>query len=109
MTFSTAAKISSVCLLALAAEVLAAYFLFSNFAYDLARTGEYTIEEAYTQGPVGPVAKVFYVLFVVTAAAALVAPLIAAATYPFTRRRSGDHRGDASPSVMPPARPRSLD
>lgn len=105
MTFATAAKISGVCLLALAAEVLAAYFLFSNFAYDLARTGEYTLEEAYTKGPVGPAAKVFYVLFAVTAAGALLAPLIAAVTFPFTRRRPRGPRGSESSSVMPPARP----
>jgi hypothetical protein len=108
MTFSTAAKLSGVCLLALAAEVLAAYFLFSNFAYDLARTGEYTIEEAYTQGPVGPVVKVFYVLFGVTAAGALAAPLIAAVSFPLTRGRARGPSGSESSSVMPPARPRNL-
>ena len=108
MTFAAAAKISGVCLLALAAEVLAAYFLFSNFAYDLARTGEYTIEEAYMQGPVGPVARVFYVLFVVTATGALVPLLIAAVTFPFTRGRSRDLSGSESSSAMPPARPRNL-
>jgi len=103
MTFSTASKISGVCLLALAAEVLAAYFLFSNFAYDLARTGEYTIEEAYVQGPLGPVVEVFYVLFGVTAAGALGAPLIAALTFPFRRRGP---EGYESARVLPPARPR---
>jgi hypothetical protein len=108
MTFSTASKISGVCLLALAAELLAAYFLFSNFAYDLAHTGEYTVEEAYTKGPMGPVANVFYVLFGVTAAGALVAPLIAAVSFPFTRRRARAPGGSESPSAVPPARPGSL-
>jgi hypothetical protein len=105
MTFSTAFKISGVCVLALAAEVLAAYFLFSNFVYDLARTGDYTIVEAYAQGPVGPAADVFYGLFAVTAAGAIGAPLIAAASFPFMRREGPGDRANESPSLMPPARP----
>ncbi len=109
MTFATASKISGVCLLALAAEVLAAYFLFSNYAYDLARTGAYSISEAYAEGLSGPIAsaaKVFYVLFAVTAAAALVAPVIAAASFAFTRRRALGGSASGPPSPMPPARPR---
>lgn len=107
MTFATASKISGVCLLALAAEVLAAYFLFSNYVYDLAQTGSYTVQEAYTTGPIGPAADLFYLLFAVTAAAAVTAPLIAAVSYAFTRghTRAGS---DESPGtrMMPPARPR---
>jgi hypothetical protein len=109
MTFATASKISGVCLLALAAEVLAAYFLFSNYAYDLARTGAYTIGEAYAEGLSGPIAsaaKVFYVLFATTAAASLVALLVAAGTYAFTRRRAPDPSAAEPPGPMPPARPR---
>jgi hypothetical protein len=105
MTFSTALKVSGVFLLALAAEALAAYFLFSNYAYDLANTGEYTIEEAYTTGPIGPTAKIFSVLFAATAGAAVVPLLIAVASVPFRR---GDARGPGvseSSSGMPPARP----
>lgn len=106
MTFTTAFKISGVCLLALAAEALAAYFLFSNYAYDLAQTGEYTLREAYTEGPIGPPAKVFYVVLGVTAAAALLAPLIAVMSLPFTRRHAPDPRVSEATSAMPPARPR---
>jgi hypothetical protein len=107
MTFATAFKISGVCLLALAAEVLAAYFLFSNYAYDLAQTGTYTIREAYTEGLTGPIAsaaRVFYVLVGVTAAAALLAPLIAAASLPFARDRVGSGKPEES-GPLPPARP----
>ncbi len=104
MTFSTASKISGVCLLALAAEVLAAYFLFSNYVYDAAQTGTATIQELYLNGPVPPAVSVFYVLFAVTAAAALVAPLIAAVSYAFGRR--APEPGANEPTrVMPPARP----
>jgi hypothetical protein len=105
MTFSTASKISGVCLLALAAEVLAAYFLFSNYVYDVAQTGAYTVQELYMNGPIAPAVRVFYVLFAVTGAAALVAPLIAAASSAFRPRRAQDSRADDSSSVMPPARP----
>lgn len=107
MTFATAFKISGVCLLALAAEVLAAYFLFSNYAYDLAQTGTYTIREAYSEGLTGPIAsaaKVFYVLVGVTAAAALLAPLIAAASLPFARDWAQSAEREAS-NPIPPARP----
>ncbi len=105
MTFSTALKVSGVFLLALAAEALAAYFLFSNYAYDLANTGEYTVEEAYTTGPIGPAAKVFYVLFAATAGAAVVPLLIAVVSFAFTRRAPQGSSGSESPSVMPPPRP----
>jgi hypothetical protein len=105
MTFSTASKISGVCLLALAAEVLAAYFLFSNYVYDVAQTGAYTVRELYMNGPIAPAVDVFYVLFAVTGAAALVAPLIAAVSSAFGPRRAQDPGATDSSSVMPPARP----
>lgn len=105
MTFSTALKVSGVFLLALAAEALAAYFLFSNYAYDLAGTGEYTVEEAYTTGPIGPVARMFYILFGVTAIGALVPLLIAVISFVFIRRDARDPRASRSSRVMPPPRP----
>lgn len=105
MTFSTALKVSGVFLLALAVEALAAYFLFSNYAYDLANTGEYTVEEAYTTGPIGPAAKVFYVLFAATAAAGLVPLLIAAVSFAFRRGDARGPSGSESSRVLPPARP----
>lgn len=105
MTYSTASKISGVCLLALAAEVLAAYFLFSNYVYDVAQTGTYTVQELYMNAPIAPAVDVFYVLFAVTGAAALVAPLIAAVSFVFGPRRARDPGVTDSSSVMPPARP----
>ncbi len=109
MTFTTAFKISGVCLLALAAEALAAYFLFSNYAYDLAQSGTYTVREAYTEGLSGPMAsaaKVFYGLFSATAMAALVAPLIAAVSFALTRGRPRGARVSQPSSTIPPPRPR---
>jgi hypothetical protein len=109
MTFSTALKVSGVFLLALAAEALAAYFLFSNYAYDLADTGEYTVEEAYTTGPIGPAARVFYVLFAVTAGAVLVPLLIAVVSFAFRRGDARDPGVSESSIGMPPARPGDWD
>jgi hypothetical protein len=105
MTFSTAFKVSGVFLLALGAELLAAYFLFSNYAYDLANTGEYTVEEAYATGPIGSAATMFYVLLGVTTLAACVPPLIAAVSFAFGRRGARNPNGGESPRMMPPARP----
>ncbi|MFZ5877016.1 MAG: hypothetical protein ACOYXU_11490 [Nitrospirota bacterium] len=109
MTFSTAFKVSGVFLLALGAELLAAYFLFSNYAYDLADTGEYTVEEAYTTGPIGSAATMFYVLLGVTAAAGLVPPFIAAVSFAFGRRDARSPNAGESPRVMPPAHPDHID
>lgn len=102
MTFSSAAKISGVCLLALAAEVLAAYFLFSNYVYDAARTGTDTIQDLYIHGPIAPAVRVFYVLFAVTGAAALVAPVLAAVSFAFGLSPAQDAAVNDSASVMPP-------
>jgi hypothetical protein len=109
MRFSTAFRVSGVFVLALAAEVLAAYFLYSNYAYDLANSGEYTVQEAYASGPIGPVVKAFYGLFAVTAAAALVPPLIAAVSFAFRRRDAQPPRVSESSRVMPPAHPDQID
>jgi hypothetical protein len=76
MKLSTALKISGFCLLALAAEATMAYLIFSNYAYTLTETGQYTATEAYYSGPIGTVAKVFYGIFGVTIAVAVGAPLI---------------------------------
>lgn len=109
MTFSTASKISGVCLLALVAEVLAAYFLFSNYVYDVAQTGTDTIQELYMNGPTAPAVRVFYVLFAVTGAAALVAPVLAAVSLAFGLSPAQDTGVNDSSRVIPPARPGDWD
>lgn len=106
MTFATASKISGVCLLALAAEILAAYFLFSNYVYDLAQTGGYTVQEAYATGPIAPAADVFYLLFGVTSAAALVPLAIATVSFALTPPHARNARTSDSTGATPPARPR---
>ena len=76
MKLSTALKISGFCLLALAAETVMAYLIFSNYAFTLAESGQYTVAEAYSSGPMGTIAKVFYGIFGVTIAVAVGAPLL---------------------------------
>ena len=76
MGFSTALKISGLCLLALGMELITAYFIFSNYAFSLAETGQYTMREAYTTGPMGTLAKIFYGVFAITLAIGMGAPLI---------------------------------
>jgi len=73
----TAFKISGLCLGAFAAEAVLAYYLFANFAYELADQGQYGVREAFTEGPAGAMAKIFYVVFGVTLLAAVATPLIA--------------------------------
>lgn len=106
MTFATASKITGVCLLALAAEIVAAYFLFSNYVYDLAQTGGYTVQDAYATGPIAPAANVFYLLFGVTLAAAVVPLAIASVSFALTSPRARNARTSESTGAMPPARPR---
>jgi hypothetical protein len=91
MSFSTALKISLICLLALAAEMVLSYFLFSNYAFYLAGEGggSYSSPEAYT-GPMGPLAKTFYGLMGITGAVALLAPMVAAGTWLLRRNPKGD-------------------
>ncbi len=103
MTFATALKISVACLAALAAEAVLAYYLFSNFAYELADSGQYGAPEAYAAGPMGTLATMFYAVFGVTAAAGLLAPLVAAASW-IVRGRPPQPSRDAD--VLPPKRPR---
>ena len=76
MKLSTALKISGLCLLALVVETVMAYLIFSNYAFTLAETGQYTVAEAYSNGPLGTIAKVFYGIFGVTIAVAVGAPII---------------------------------
>ncbi len=85
MKFSTALKISGVCLLALAAEVLLSYQIYSNYAFTLAETGQYNMPEAYSTGPLGTLAKVFYAIFGVTLAIGIGAPLLALLSLVFRR------------------------
>ena len=80
MKFSTALKISGVCLLALAAEVLLSYQIYSNYAFTLAETGQYSAQEAYSTGPMATVAQVFYGIFGVTLAIGIGAPLVSLVT-----------------------------
>jgi hypothetical protein len=76
MKLSTALKISGFCLLALAVETIMAYLIFSNYAFTLVETGRYTTAEAYSSGPMGTVAMVFYGIFGATIAVVVGAPLI---------------------------------
>jgi hypothetical protein len=103
MTFATALKISVTCLVALAAEAVLAYYLFSNFAYELADSGQYSAAESYAAGPMGTLARIFYGVFGVTAAAGLLAPLVAAVSW-IARGRPPQPSRDAD--VLPPKRPR---
>jgi len=75
MKLSTAFKISGLCLFALAAELVLAYVIFSNFAFTLADSGQYSVAEAYSTGPMGTMAKVFYGIFGLTVAVGIGAPL----------------------------------
>lgn len=77
---STAFKISGVCLFALAAEAILSYLIFSNYAYQLAETGEYNFAEAYSSGSMGAMAKGFYAVFGITAAIGIAAPIISIIT-----------------------------
>jgi hypothetical protein len=85
MTLLTAFKISGVCLGALAAEAVLAYYLFSNYAYELAEQGQYGVREAYVGGPMGTMATVFYVVFVVTIGIGLGVPLVVGLVAAFRR------------------------
>jgi hypothetical protein len=86
MKLSTAFKISGVCLAAIGVEAVAAYLIFANYATTLAETGQYTLPEAYSSGPLGVLAKVFYGLFGVTLAIGIGAPLVALISVVFQRR-----------------------
>jgi hypothetical protein len=89
MRFSTALKISGVCLVALGAELVLAYFIFSNYAFSLAETGQYAMREAYTTGPMGTLAKAFYGIFAITIAIGVGAPLISLLSMIFQRLPKG--------------------
>lgn len=76
MKFSLALKILAFCFFAFLAEAFLAYFIWYNYAFGLAETGGYSNPERYTTGPMANMAKAFYVLFGLTAAMGLGAPLI---------------------------------
>lgn len=103
MTFATAWKISGACLAALAAEAVLAYYLFVNLSYDLADRGQYGNPDAYTAGPMGALAATFYIVFGLTAAAGLLAPIVAAASW-IARGRPSQPPRDRD--TLPPERPR---
>lgn len=86
MKLSTALKISGVCLLAIGVEAIAAYLVFSNYAFTLAETGQYNILEAYSSGPMRTMAKVFYGIFGVTVAVGVGAPLVSLLALAIRRR-----------------------
>ncbi|MBI5197875.1 MAG: hypothetical protein HZA19_04625 [Nitrospirae bacterium] len=91
MKFSTAFTISGICLAALLGELILTYFIFTNYALTLAETGQYgNIRGAYKTGPLAGVAKIFYGIFLVTAAIAIVAPVMALVTM-LIRGRSKGH------------------
>src|SRR3990172_12046144 len=102
MTFATALKISITCLAALTAEAVLAYYLFLNFAYELADSGQYSAAEAYATGPMGTLARIFYGVFGVTAAAGLLAPLVAAAAW---IARGRPPQASPHPHALPPNPP----
>lgn len=81
VSFSTALKISGVCLLALGAEAILAYYMFSNYAFSLAESGQYSMAEAYTSGPMSNLARLFYILFGLTITVAMGSLLVALMTW----------------------------
>ena len=85
MKLSTAFKISGICLFALGAEAILSYLVFSNHAYRLAETGEYSIAEAYASGPMGKMAKGFYAVFGLTIFIGLAAPIVSLLTMAYKR------------------------
>ena len=81
MSFSTAYKISLICLLALAMEAILSYFIFSSFAFYMAGEGSnYASPRAYS-GPAGTTARFFYLVMGATVGGAVLAPLIALGTW----------------------------
>lgn len=86
MKLSTALKISGFCLLALAAEAVIAYLIFANYAFSLVETGQYTVREAYSTGPMATMAKVFYGIFGATIAIGIGAPILSLLSMVFQRR-----------------------
>ena len=96
MKLSTAFKISGFCLLALAAEAIVVYLIFSNYAFSLVETGQYRLTEAYTTGPMATMAKVFYRVFGVTVAIGVGAPILSLLLMVF-RRRSKAHSKPTDP------------
>lgn len=88
MKFSTALTISGFCLVALIAEALLSYLVYSNYAFSMAESGQYNIREAYESGPMGLSGKIFYWMFAVTAAIGLGAPVISLVSMIFQRNKT---------------------
>lgn len=86
MKLSTALKISGFCLLALAAETVVAYLIFSNYAFSLVETGQYRMSAAYATGPMATMAKMFYGIFGATIAIGIGAPILSLLLMAFQRR-----------------------
>jgi hypothetical protein len=70
-------------------ELIAAYFIFSNYAFSLTETGQYSVREAYTTGPMGTLAKIFYGVFAITIAIGVGAPLVSLLSIIFPRLPRG--------------------
>lgn len=71
--------------MALAAEAILAYLMYSNYAIHMAELGRYNVREAYTTGPMATTAKIFYAVFSATVAIGLGAPLLAILTRLFAK------------------------
>lgn len=97
MKLSTALTITGFCLVALVAEALLAYMVYSNYAFSLAGEGLYNTPEAYSTGPMALSMKIFYFIFGLTAAIGVAAPVFWAFSLMF---RSGP--SEPPPGETPP-------
>ena len=98
MKFITALKISAVCLVALAVEMVLAYFIWSDYAFSLVESGQYTASESYSQGPMKTLARIFYGIFGVTLAVGLGAQVFSLLSLPFSDRSRPQDPSDSPPS-----------
>ncbi len=90
MRFSTANKISLLCLLGLAAEIILSYYTFSSYAFYMAGEGVNYASPGVYAGPAGTLAKAFYVIMGLTLAGVILPLIIAGGTWlfqSFTRTR----------------------
>lgn len=104
MTFATAWKIAGACLIAFLAEIVLAYYLFANFAYELSPLGAArSTGAAPLETPLTVLARVFYLVGGLTIGVGLLAPL--AATVSWIIRGRPSEPPDQT-DALPPARPR---
>ncbi len=86
MKLSTALKISGVCFLALVAESLLAFLIFSNYASILDNEGQFSFFMGSWTGPMATIARIFYGIFVITVAIGIGAPLLSLLSEVIQRR-----------------------